>query len=225
MGSDDSPGSLALKLGSKILKPGRVVKNETAHFCYDRAGFTGGGGDVADHLLIGILVGLGSGIVALIVIGATTLHRFDTARKADSVRLHRTLGDLHRTIRVEMATVRRDLADVAAAQERHVEALAGRLATLTGEAVTALREHPLPALAHLAELQEHRLTALAGELARLSEVMAADAAGHAKDLRNELLESLRMTLDEFRAAHAAQVEQVRAAVDENLERTIERRVG
>ena len=202
---------------------------------------------MADYLTIGILIGIASGISALIVIAAVTLHRLDSARRADAVRLQRLLADLQRTVRVELAAIRRDLDEAVHAQERQAEALGERVTGLTGAAVTALREHPLPPLAALAEAQqqrlaalaeaqeqrlaalgesqERRLTAMVGELARLSEVMAADAAGHAKDLRNELLESLRLTLDEFRAAHAMQVAEVRAAVDENLQRTVERRLG
>lgn len=114
---------------------------------------------------------------------------------------------------------------LAGRQAQQAEALAQRMSGLTDEAVTALRDHPLPALAQLATTQEQHLTTIAGELTRLAEVLASDAAGHAKDLRNELLESLKLTLDEFRASHAAQVEQVRAAVDEKLESTVERRLG
>jgi DNA recombination protein RmuC len=180
---------------------------------------------VADHVTIGILLGLASGIVALLVIAVATLRRFDSVRHTESIRLHRALGDLQRTTRHELAALRRDVQAAAAAQERLAAAAADRLAQLTEGAVTALREHPLPALGELAAAQEQRLSALAGELTRLSEAMAADAAGHAKDLRNELLESLRVTLDEFRAAHAIQVAQVRASIDEKLERTVEARLG
>ncbi len=260
---------------------------------------------MADHLVIGILIGVAAGIAALVVISVVTLHRLDAARHGESVRLHRALADLQRTVRQELGTVRRDLeaaarfrerhaealadrvvgltdgavaalrdhplpalTDLAAAQERHVTALADelarmsevlaadaaghaqdlaairrdleaaarlqeqhaqaltdRVAGLTDGAVAALRDHPLPALTDLAAAQERHLTALADELARMSEVLTADAAGHAKDLRNELLEALKVTLDEFRAAHAAQLEQVRVAVDERLESTLERRLG
>jgi hypothetical protein len=319
---------------------------------------------LADNLVLGILIGIASGIAALIVIAAVTLRRFDAARHSESVRLQRTLADLQRTVRQELGALRRDFDGVAGVQERHVETLTERLAGLTDgavatvrqevatvrqdvaaaagrqsehaegladrlaglgegavatlrhelaaaasrqqqqdeafanrvtelgdsavaalrqeladaasrhaqqgealasrvtdvgdgtmaalrqelaaaasrheqqsealaerlaglgqEAVTALRDHPLPALTRLADVQEQKLGELATELMRLSEAMAADAAGHAKDLRNELLESLKLTLDEFRAAHAAQVEQVRASVDEKLESTVEQRLG
>ena len=122
-----------------------------------------------DHLVVGILIGIASGIIALVIISAVTLHRLDSARPGETVRVHRALADLQRTFRQELAA-------------------------------TGLREP------------------LAGEMTRLSEVLAADAAGHAKDLRNELLESLKATLE-------AQLEQVRAAVDEKLESTVERRLG
>jgi DNA recombination protein RmuC len=180
---------------------------------------------VADHLVIGILIGVAAGIAALTVISIVTLHRLDAARHGESVRLHRALADLQRTVRQDLGTIRRDLDAAAGLQERHAEALADRVAGFTDSAVAALRDHPLPALTELAAAQERQLTALANELARMSEELAADAAGHAKDLRNELLESLKATLDEFRAAHATQVEQVRAAIDEKLESTVERRLG
>lgn len=167
---------------------------------------------MADYLTIGILIAIASGISALIVIAAVTLHRLDSARRAEAVRLQRLLADLQRTLRVELAAVRRDLDEAVQAQERQP-----RLA--------ALAEAQERRLAALGESQERRLTAIAAELARLSEAMAADAAGHAKDLRNELLESLRLTLDEFRAAQATQAAQVQAAVDENLAGTVERRLG
>lgn len=180
---------------------------------------------MVDHVAIGILLGLMSGILALLVIAGVTLRRFDSLRYTEGLRLHRTLFDLQRTLREEVAAVRQDVQAAVSVQARQADVAADRLAGLVDGAVNTLREHPLPALGALAEVQERRLTALAGELTRLAETLATDAAGHAKDLRDELLESLRATLDEFRAAHAVQVAQVRASVDEKLERTIEARLG
>jgi len=123
------------------------------------------------------------------------------------------------------------------------DGLAQRLSTLTTTAVGTLRDHPLPALTKLADSQEQRFNALAAELqslagiidARLDDVQAllgerlrqiqadhrdgleqqrTEAIGHAKDLRNEMVESVKLHL-----------EQVRSIVDENLETTLERRLG
>jgi DNA recombination protein RmuC len=235
---------------------------------------------VGDHLVLGILIWIGSGIAALIVLSVVTLRRADLKRHDESLRVQRMLADFQRTVRQELTIIRQHLntaaglherqaealaerqerqaealaerqerqaealarrleeqaAALADRQERQAHALAGRQAhqaellgqhmkEFTDDAVTALRDHPLPALAQLAATQEQQLASMAGELTRLAEVLASDAAGHAKDLRNELLESLKLTLDEFRAAHAAQLEQVRAAVDEKLETTVEQRLG
>jgi DNA recombination protein RmuC len=213
---------------------------------------------VADHLVLGILTWIASGIAALIVIAVVTLRRSDLKRRDESLRVQRMFADHQRTVRQELSIIRQHLDAAAALQERQAESLARRLQEqagsladrqeqqavalagrqaqqaealaqrmngLTDEAVAALRAHPLPTLAELATTQEQHLTAIAGELTRLAEVLASDAAGHAKDLRNELLESLRLTLYEFRAAHVAQLQQVRSAVDQSLESTVERRLG
>jgi DNA recombination protein RmuC len=187
-----------------------------------------------------MLIWIASGIAALVVIAAVALRRSDLKRHDESLRVQRMLDDHHRTIRQELSIIRQHLDAAAGLHERQAQALAERqeqqaqalaealtrrLNGLTDDAVAALRAHPLPALAQLAATQEQHLTAIAGELTRLAEVLASDAAGHAKDLRNELLESLKLTLDEFRAAHATRVEEVRAAVDEKLESTVERRLG
>jgi DNA recombination protein RmuC len=123
------------------------------------------------------------------------------------------------------------------------DGLAQRLSALTTTAVGTLRDHPLPALTKLADSQEQRFNVLAAELqslagivdARLDDVQAllgerlrqiqadhrdgleqqrTEAIGHAKDLRNEMVESVKLHL-----------EQVRSIVDENLETTLERRLG
>jgi DNA recombination protein RmuC len=187
---------------------------------------------VADHLVVGTLIGIASGIAALIVIGVVTLRRLDTARHGEGLRVHRALADLQRTLRHELGAVRRDLQAAASLQERQTEVLAGHQTSLTERAVEALRDHPLPALVSLADAQERRLAALADDLARLPQALAdgldhlrADTAGHDKDLRNEVLESLKAGLDEIRAGHAAQLEQIRGAVDDKVESSVERRLG
>jgi DNA recombination protein RmuC len=123
------------------------------------------------------------------------------------------------------------------------DGLAQRLTTLTNSAVGALRDHPMPALTKLAEAQEEHLRVLAAELQSLAgtvdtqlddvrsllgerlrqiqtdhrdglEQQRAEAIGHAKDLRNEMVESAKLHL-----------EQVRSIVDANLDTTLERRLG
>jgi DNA anti-recombination protein RmuC len=290
-----------------------------------RAAFDGG--PMADHLVIGILVGMAFGIAAILIIAGVTLRRVDLAQRAESVRVQRELSDLQRTVRHEAGAVRRDVevftqgvrdereraaaalrddmealgGDMMKRLQASSEALAERLAGLTEAAVGALREHPMPALARLAEAQEQRLGALTAELTqlaegqdrrlgalaaeltrlaaalesrldqvetrleeRLREILAAtresldqlraEAAGHAKDLGNDFLDSLkaqadragvwmaaqteshRRQLDELRADHAGQLAQItgavdarlehlRAAVDDTLERTVENRLG
>jgi hypothetical protein len=152
---------------------------------------------MTDHLLIGILIGIVSGTVALIVIAVVTLRRFELAREVEPLRLHRALAELQSTTertertlhddieaaRRELETVARDsrdessavaralrdeiagglkdvsdafargLGDLRSLQQRQSEALAGRLAELTDAAVAALRDHPLPALARMAEAE------------------------------------------------------------------------
>jgi DNA anti-recombination protein RmuC len=241
---------------------------------------------MADHLLIGILIGMASGIVALIVISALTLRRFDVARRVDAARVHRALADLQRigeraersllhdlaVTRQELEAATRDardesadgaralrdeitgglkgvndsfvrgLEELARLQKGQTDALTQRLGQLTDSAVGTLRDHPMPALSQLAETQARELGVLAAELRSLADVIdgrldatrsalderlrqigaehreglehaRAAAVGHAKDLRNEMLESLK-----------AQLEQVRTTVDEKLERTVERRI-
>ena len=123
------------------------------------------------------------------------------------------------------------------------DGLAQRLTTLTSSAVGALRDHPMPALTKLAEAQEQHLRGWPPSCkawpgpsmpssttcdrswgTRLRQMQAdhqdgleqqrAQAIGHAKDLRNEMVESTKLHL-----------EQVRTIVDENLETTLERRLG
>jgi DNA recombination protein RmuC len=241
---------------------------------------------MAEHLLIGILIGMASGIVALIVISAFTLRRFEVDRATEASRLYRVVADLQRSCeqieqsmaedvagtRRELETALRDARDESAHSARalrdeitgglrgvqdvfgrglgeltrlektQTDALAARFTELTATAVDALRDHPMPPLSHLAEAQERQLAAVAAELRGLAEVMdvrlaearsqideglgqiqadhrdnlehaRAEAVGHAKDLRNDLMESLK-----------AQIEEIRSSVDQQLESTLERRI-
>jgi DNA recombination protein RmuC len=248
---------------------------------------------MAEHLLIGILIGMGSGIIALIVISALTLRRFDTAGAIETARVHRALAELQRSseqteqrLRAELAATRRELeavtrdsrdesalsaralrdeitgglkgvsdafgrgldetlrgqTELARLQKAQTETLAERMAALTESAIAALRDHPMPTLSHLAEAQERQLAAVAAELRGLADVMdmrldeargqldeglraiqadhrdsldhvRAEAVGHAKDLRNELVESLRAQLDD-----------IRSSMDARLESTLESRI-
>src|SRR5262245_31743576 len=104
---------------------------------------TGGGANpVGDHLVLGILIWIGSCTVALLVISAVALHRSEVARHAEGVRLRRILADSERVarqelrlLRQEVDAVRRQLEEalpqqveaVAALQERQTAALADRL--------------------------------------------------------------------------------------------------
>jgi DNA recombination protein RmuC len=137
----------------------------------------------------------------------------------------------------------RGFGELASRQERQTDLLAERLGQLTEPVLGALREHPMSTLGAMAEAQERQFSAITAELkglgdivdARLEDVCArlddqvrqmqvetrerldhlrSEALGHAKDLQNDALESLR--------AHA---EQVRIAVDERLEGTLTRRLG
>ena len=241
---------------------------------------------MAEHALIGILVGMASGIAALLVISALTLRRFDVARRLETARLHRALAEMQKASERAEECVRQDLAvthheieaatrdardeaadsaralrdeitgglkgvsdalargvgELSRLQVEQTDVLAERLSGLTEAAVGALRDHPMPTLSHLAEAQEQQLGALAAELRGLADVidgrladtrsqlderlqqlendqrdsleqLRAEAVGHAKDLRNDMLESLR-----------AQVELLRTSVDEKLESTLERRL-
>jgi DNA recombination protein RmuC len=210
---------------------------------------------MTEHILIGILIGMTSGIAALIVISAATLRRFDVAGRLEPARIHRALVDLQRsgeraeeTIRQDVASARDESAEGARALRDQITgglaglttSLTGRLTELTQPVLIALRAHPMSTLGQMAEAQERRLGAVTAELqtftetvdARLDEVrtllherlqqmqadnrdsleqLRADAVGHAKDLRNDMFESLEV-----------QVEQVRATVDAKLESTLER---
>jgi hypothetical protein len=210
---------------------------------------------MTDHILIGILIGMTSGIAALIVISAATLRRFDVAGRLEHARIHRSLVDLQRSWKRahgELEAATRDARDESSESARALRdqitggltglttSLTGRLTELTQPVLGALRAHPMSTLGQMAEAQERRLGAVTAELqsftetvnARLDEVrtllqerlqqmqadnrdsleqLRADAVGHAKDLRNDMFESLEV-----------QVEQVRATVDAKLESTLER---
>ena len=224
---------------------------------------------MADHLLIGILIGVVCGIAALLVVSVVTLRRFDLEWRTENARVQRALAELQKSwersdldLRDEIATTRQELEiatrdardeasssagalrdEIAGGLKGVSDGLAQRLTTLTSSAVGALRDHPMPALTKLAEAQEQHLRVLAAELqslggtvdAQLDDVRSllgdrlrqmqadhqdgleqqrAQAIGHAKDLRNEMVESAKLHL-----------EQVRSIVDENLETTLERRLG
>jgi DNA recombination protein RmuC len=224
---------------------------------------------VADHLLIGILIGVVCGIAALLVMSVVTLRRFDLEWRTENARMQRALTDLHKswartelglrdqieTTRQELELATRDARDEASSSAGALrdeiagglkgvsDGLAQRLTTLTSSAVDALCDHPMPALTKLADAQEEHLRVLAVELQSLAgtvdiqlddvrsllgerlqqmqadhrdglEQQQAEAIGHAKDLRNEMVESAKLHL-----------EQVRVIVAENLETTLERRLG
>ena len=117
---------------------------------------------MADNLALGILIGIASGIAALIVIAAVTLRRFDAARHTESVRLQRTLADLQRTVRQELSALRRDFDASTGAQERQVDALTDRMAGLADGAVASVREDVLAAAKRQSEHAETLAERLAG---------------------------------------------------------------
>jgi DNA recombination protein RmuC len=221
---------------------------------------------MTDHILIGLLIGMTSGIAALIVISAVTLRRFDVAGRLEQARVQRSLADLQRsweraeeTIRQDIATTHRELEaatrdardessegaralrdQIAGGLTSLTTSLTGRLTELTQPVLGALRAHPMSTLGQMAEAQERQLGAVTAELrgftetvhTRLDEVrsllaerlhqmqadnrdsleqLRADAVGHAKDLRNDVFESLE-----------SQIEQIRATVDVKLESTLQR---
>ena len=224
---------------------------------------------MADHLLIGILIGVVCGIAALLVISIVTLRRIDLEWRTENARLQRALASLQASVgrsergvrddieiaRHELELATRDARDEASSSAGALrdeiagglrgvtDALAQRLTMLTDTSVNALRDHPMPAITKLAQAQEQQLGLLTAELqsmaglvdARLDDVpgiladrlrqiqadhregleqQRAQSIGHAKDLHNEVVESAKLHLD-----------QVRSIVDENLEETLERRLG
>src|SRR5262245_65775561 len=64
---------------------------------------------VADHLLIGILVGVVCGIAALLVISIVTLRRIDLEWRTENTRLQRALMDLQRFVERSERGVRDDI--------------------------------------------------------------------------------------------------------------------
>ena len=202
---------------------------------------------MADHLLIGILIGVVCGIAALLVVSVVTLRRFDLEWRTENARVQRALAELQKSwertdldLRDEIATTRQELEiatrdardeasssagalrdEIAGGLKGVSDGLAQRLTTLTTSAVGALRDHPMPALTKLAEAQEQHLRVLAAELQSLAgtvdaqlddvrsllgdrlrqmqadhqdglEQQRAQAIGHAKDLRNEMVESAKL---------------------------------
>ena len=71
---------------------------------------------MADHMLIGILFGIASGIAALIIVASVTLRRFEVAQHVEPARVHRALAELQasneraeHTVRHELDATRREL--------------------------------------------------------------------------------------------------------------------
>jgi DNA recombination protein RmuC len=194
---------------------------------------------------------MASGIAALLVISTVTLHRFEVARRRETARLQQALADIQaatrdtrdesawsvRALRDEIAGgfksagegLARGLGDLGARQQRQADALSGRLCELTEPVITALRDHPMTdvvaELRSLAAALEARLENVGSRLDLVMrqiqadihdsvEHMRSEEMGHAKDLRNDMLELL-----------TGHTEQVRTAVDEKLEDTLERRLG
>ena len=71
---------------------------------------------MADHLLIGILIGVVCGIAALLVVSVVTLRRFDLEWRTENARVQRALAELQKSwertdldLRDEIATTRQEL--------------------------------------------------------------------------------------------------------------------
>jgi DNA recombination protein RmuC len=183
------------------------------------------------------------------------LQRALTSLQRSVERAERGVRDNLDTTRHELELATRDARDEASSSAGALrdeiagglrglsDGLAQRLTTLTDAAVNALRDHPMPALTKLAQAQEQQLGLLTAELqsvadlaeTRLDDVRSiladqlrqiqadhreeleqqrAQSIGQAKDLHNEMVESAKLHL-----------EQIRAIVDENLESTLEHRLG
>ena len=206
---------------------------------------------MADHLLIGILIGVVCGIAALLVISIVTLRRIDLEWRAENARLQRALISLQASVersergvrddveitRHELELASRDARDEASSSAGALrdeiagglrgvsEGLAQRLTKLTDTAVHALRDHPMPALTKLAQAQEQQLGLLTAELQSLAGLVDArldDVRVILADRLRQIEADHRKGLDQSAKLH---LEQIRAIVDENLESTLERRLG
>jgi DNA recombination protein RmuC len=98
------------------------------------------------------------------------------------------------------------LTKLAGAQEEHLRVLAAELQSVAGTVDVQLEDVRSVLGERLRQIQTDHRDGL--------EQQRAEAIGHAKDLRNEMVESAKLHL-----------EQVRSMVDENLEATLERRLG
>jgi len=205
---------------------------------------------MTDHLLIGILIGMTSGIAALIVICAVTVRRFDVAGRFEYARVQRALVDLQRSwaraeegIRQDIATTHRELEAVSRdARDESSEgaralrdqiaggltgltaSLTGRLTELTQPVMSALRAHPMSTLDQMAEAQERRFGAVSAELQSFTEAVQA----RLDEVRTLLQERLRQmqadnrdSLEQLRADAAGHAKDLRNDVFESLELQVE----
>ena len=205
---------------------------------------------MTEHILIGILIGMTSGIAALIVISAVTLRRFDVAGRLEHARIHRALVDLQRgwaqageAIRQDIATTHRELEAVSRdARDESSEgaralrdqiaggltglttSLTGRLTELTQPVLIALRAHPMSTLDQMAEAQERRFGAVSAELQSFTEAVQA----RLDEVRTLLQERLRQmqadnrdSLEQLRADAAGHAKDLRNDVFESLESQVE----
>ena len=151
---------------------------------------------MADHLLIGILIGVVCGIAALLVISIVTLRRIDlewrdgerapAPRRSSPCRRpssapSEACANESRSTRHELELASRDARDEASSSAGALrDEIAGGLRgrerrprpaphqPSPTSAVHALRDHPMPALTKLAQAQEQRLGLLTAELQSLA---------------------------------------------------------
>jgi DNA recombination protein RmuC len=166
---------------------------------------------MTDHLLIGTLIGIVSGTIALIVIAVVTLRRFELAQQIEPRRLQRALAELQRaseqterSLRDDLAAARREL-ETAARESRDESSavaralrdeIAGGLRDVSDAFARGLGEvRGLQELGEVCALLEERLGRIQAESRDSLDQWRADTTTDAKNLRNDMLESLRAHTD------------------------------
>jgi hypothetical protein len=142
---------------------------------------------MTDTLLIGSLIAIGSGIVVLIGLMALTMQRVQSVRRAEHLRLQRTLRELETSVR--------DARDEAAANARALRDEITVGLKIAGDALAR-------GLAQVAERQERHIDLLVTRLSALTpdnlDQLREEALGHAKDLRHDTLEYLQVHAEHVR---------------------------
>ena len=185
---------------------------------------------MADHLLIGILFGIASGIVALIIIASVMLRRFEVARHVEPARVHRTLADLQASSRRAEHTIRRDIdgtrreLEMATRESRDESAASAR--ALRDEIAGGLRgvsDSFARGLRDMGSLQERQTESLAGRLAELTETAVDALRDHPLPALSRMAEAQERHLGALAAelrsladTAGARLDDVRLLLDERL---------